>query len=71
MKTSPLRSSIAALVALFGISNSALAHPGHSATDWFSYLPHAGHEGEYATLLAVLILSAGALGVCWLATRKR
>jgi hypothetical protein len=49
----------------------AQAHPGHSALDWFSAVPHPGHGEEYAVVLASLGLIAVACGAYWLAARKR
>jgi len=72
MKLTSLSARIASAVALLAaLPSLAEAHPGHSAFDWFSYAPHAGHESEYAVLfnvLAVLILAAG---IYALGTRKR
>lgn len=46
------------------------AHPGHSAFDWFSGAPHAGHESEYAVVVIILALVVFGFGA-WLVSRKR
>jgi hypothetical protein len=66
---SPNRTAVVALFA--ALPALAHAHPGHSALDWFSNAPHAGHENEYATLLSILALIVLALAGYWLAWRKR
>lgn len=49
----------------------AQAHPGHSAIDWFSGVPHPGHESEYAVVLNVLAILILAAGIYRLGTRSR
>lgn len=71
MKTthSPIRTALVALFAALPVV--AQAHPGHSAFDWFTAPPHAGHGNEYAVVLAVLGLFVLGCGAYWLASRKR
>jgi hypothetical protein len=71
MKHASLRPFTAALATFLSLAGFAQAHPGHSAFDWFSHLPHGGHENEYATLLTALGLTCAVFGACWLASRKR
>ena len=61
--------SVIALVA--ALPTIAQAHPGHSAFDWFTYAPHAGHESEYAVLFNVLAILILAGGIYALGARKR
>jgi len=72
MKPTSSSARLACLLAVFAaLPTRGQAHPGHSALDWFSTLPHFGHASEYAVILnalAVLILAAG---VYWLGSRKR
>jgi hypothetical protein len=49
----------------------AQAHPGHSAFDATAGAPHAGHSGEWASLLVFVALTGGLLGLRWLANRQR
>ena len=55
MKTTLLRTAHAtAVVAVFpALAN---AHPGHSAFDFTSGVPHRGHESEFAILLIIAAL---------------
>ena len=71
MKITPLRSPLATVVALLSLAGLAQAHPGHSVLDWYSYLPHPGHENEYATILLALALLGVVYGACWAASRRR
>ena len=49
----------------------ARAHPGHSAFDWFTSPPHAGHESEWTVLAVGLVLGAFCCGLVWLSSRKK
>jgi hypothetical protein len=67
-----LTHSPARLLALLSLLPTlAQAHPGHSALDWFSALPHTGHDHEYAVILTTLGLIASGFGAYWLASRRR
>ena len=70
MKHALLRHSTAALTALLASTTLVQAHPGHSAFDWVSSLPHPGHEGEYGAVLLATLLTGVVLGACWLASRR-
>lgn len=69
MNTSLFRPFLAALAALLTFGLKAEAHPGHSGLDWFSVMPHTGHQNEVASVLAAVALTGVAWGACWLATR--
>lgn len=72
MKPTSFRSRITQLLAaLLLLPAFAQAHPGHTAADWFSAPPHAGHEIEYAILVTVLAVAALACGIHWLRSRKK
>ena len=71
MKHIPLSKPATALAALFCLAGLAQAHPGHSAFDWQAYLPHSGHEGEYAAAVTTAALVGLMAGMCWLASRRQ
>lgn len=72
MKTISFTARLAsALTLLATLPSLAQAHPGHSAFDWFSGAPHAGHESEYAVVLNVLAVTTLAAGIYWIGSRKR
>ena len=72
MTQNPLRPLTASLAAIFGLSNLAQAHPGHSALDFTAGPPHAGHESEIGTLLIATALTVTLFaGARWLASRRR
>jgi hypothetical protein len=72
MKPTSLTARIASVFALLAAwPTFAQAHPGHSALDWYSGLPHTGHESEYAVVLNVLAILILAAGVYRLGTRRR
>ncbi len=70
MKHAPLRQTVTALAAFLSLAGFAQAHPGHSALDWFTAMPHPGHGAEYGTTLLAFGLTAALFGVCWLASRR-
>jgi len=67
----PTHSPARLLILLSLLPTLAQAHPGHSALDWFSGAPHAGHASEYAVVLNVLAIAVLAAGIYWLGSRKR
>jgi hypothetical protein len=72
MKLTSLSARIAAVFAFVtALPAFAQAHPGHSALDWFTNAPHAGHQSEYAVVLNVLAALILAAGIYRLGTRKR
>lgn len=71
MKHAPLRPITAACAALLSLAGLAHAHPGHSAIDWFTAAPHAGHESEYGVWFSALGISTLAYGIYRLGMRKR
>jgi len=72
MKMTSMSARIASVVALLAaLPSLAQAHPGHSAFDWFTYGPHAGHESEYAVVFNVIAILLLAGGIYALGSRKR
>ncbi len=72
MKLTSMPARVASVIALVAaLPTIAQAHPGHSAFDWFTYAPHAGHESEYAVLFNVLAILILAGGIYALGARKR
>jgi hypothetical protein len=71
MKHALLRPTSATFAALLGLAGLAQAHPGHSAVDWITAPPHAGHEGEYAAMIGALAIVALAVVIYRATFRKR
>jgi hypothetical protein len=72
MKSTSPTARIASVLALLAAwPTLAQAHPGHSALDWFSGMPHTGHESEYAVVLNVLAILILAAGIYRLGARRR
>jgi hypothetical protein len=69
--TSPTARLASVFALLATLPTLAHAHPGHSALDWFSGIPHPGHESEYAVVLNVLAILILAAGIYRLGSRKR
>jgi hypothetical protein len=68
---SPFARITSVLVLLAALPALASAHPGHSALDWFTTPPHAGHESEYGFWVSTTGILALAYGIYSLGTRKR
>jgi hypothetical protein len=72
MKLTTPSARFASLLALLtALPALAQAHPGHSAIDWFSAAPHAGHDSEYAIWCSAVGVLTLAYGIYRLGTRKR
>ena len=71
MKYALLRKSAAAIAASLSSAGLALAHPGHSAFDWFIAPPHPGHEHEIFAALLTLAIAGAIWGGCHVLKRNR